>query len=306
MNYSEFKMYLTSSIADRIGEDTKVCIRKIPKNNGVEFDGITIYHTRRNVAPTIYLEWYWQRYLEGEDVDTIAEMIITENEKYSIDKNLDVEDFLNFDRIRDKVMYKLINYEMNRDFLETVPMRKMLDLAVVYYYRIDDDELTGATCAIRNEDIERWKITEEDLWKLASVNTPREEPAKIRGLCECLFDYYSQSFGDGSDELYQLEDMMYRAGMAPMHILSNKSQIFGAACILYPDAMKDLSKEFGTDLFVIPSSIHEVILMPASDDYDYDDLSMMVRDVNESDVLPHEILSDHVYRYYADREVIRL
>lgn len=305
MNYSEFKMYLISNISERVGDSAQVSIRKVPKNNGVSLDGLTIHYNGRNIAPTIYLDFYWQKYTEGYSEDDIVEMIIFENKYYSIERNLDVDKFMDFDRLRDKIMYKLINYDMNRAYLDTVPMRRMLDLAVVYYYRVDEEELLGATCVIRNEDIERWGVSEEDLWELASVNTPREEPARIRGLCECICDYYAM---DPENEMFQsdAEEVLYMAGRAPMHILSNESQIFGAACLLYPETMKILSDKFGADLYVLPSSVHEVILMPISDDYNSADLSEMVHDINESEVLPQEVLSDHVYRYCADRGVIRL
>lgn len=306
MNYSEFKMYLLNSITNLTGCEAQVSIRKIRKNNGIFLDGLTIHYADRNIAPTIYLDSYWQKYLDGRDADAIVGEILADNETYSIERNLDVHEFLDFSRLRDRVMYRLINYEMNRDFLDTVPMREVLDLAVVYYYRVEDEELSGATCVIRNEDVERWGVTEEELWDLASVNTPRDEPAKIRGICDSLREYYIVNGKDDPESLSEMEDVLCMAGMAPMHILSNRSQVFGAACILYPDTMKKLSKEFKRDLYVLPSSIHEVILMPAEELYDPDDLSVMVREINETEVLPQEVLSDHVYRYFADRGVITL
>jgi hypothetical protein len=306
MNYPEFKMFLMSKISERVGSDTQVCIRKVPKNNGVLLDGLTIRHKERNVAPTIYVENYWQKYLDGCDEEHIVDMILLENREYSVDRDIDIDDFLDFGKMRDKVMYKLINFEMNRDFLDTVPMRRVLDLAVVYYYRVDAEGLYGATCVIRKEDMERWKTDEEELWRLATVNTPRNEPANIRSMCECLLEYCAMQIEEDPRFRDNAEHVLDMAGISPMYILSNTSQVFGAACILYPETMKDVSLRLGSDFYVLPSSVHEVILMPADKGYDSEDLSEMVREVNASDVMPHEILSDHVYRYYADRGVIML
>ncbi|MDO4804260.1 MAG: DUF5688 family protein [Lachnospiraceae bacterium] len=306
MNYSEFKMYLLTELSNYAGCDVQVTIHSVRKNNGIILDGLTMHRTERNVAPTIYLEKYWERYQEGVSGEEIVRQIISENEKYSIDRNLNVEEFLDFDRIRPRVMYKLINFKMNRDFLDTVPMRKVMDLAVIYIYEVEDECLLRATCTVRNEDIERWGVTEEELWELASVNTPRNEPAKIKGISETLRDFYTVDGREGEQCFEDLDEMIGLAGMTPMHILTNKSQVFGASCILYPDMMKTLAREFKSDLYVLPSSIHEVILMPVDDAFNPDDLSAMVREINEHEVLPQEVLSDHVYRYCADREVITM
>ena len=154
--------------------------------------------------------------------------------------------------------------------------------------------------------MERWKTDEEELWRLATVNTPRNEPANIRSMCECLLEYCAMQIEEDPRFRDNAEHVLDMAGISPMYILSNTSQVFGAACILYPETMKDVSLRLGSDFYVLPSSVHEVILMPADKGYDSEDLSEMVREVNASDVMPHEILSDHVYRYYADRGVIML
>ena len=186
MTYPEFKMQLMSNIAQQAGCDAEVTIRSIRKNNGIFLDGLTVHHAGKNIAPTIYLERYWDKYREGYSLDLLTEEILAENRNYTVRKNLDIEQLLDFSRIRRKVMFRVINYEMNREFLETVPMRKALDLAVIYYYRIEEEELSGATCIVRNEDLERWHVTEEELWDLAVVNTPRDEPSRIADIYDSL------------------------------------------------------------------------------------------------------------------------
>lgn len=325
MTYPEFKMQLMSNIAQQAGCDAEVTIRSIRKNNGIFLDGLTVHHAGKNIAPTIYLERYWDKYREGYSLDLLTEEILAENRNYTVRKNLDIEQLLDFSRIRRKVMFRVINYEMNREFLETVPMRKALDLAVIYYYRIEEEELSGATCIVRNEDLERWHVTEEELWDLAVVNTPRDEPSRIADIYDSLREIQENCTAiTGTDPFARNEESeegwipidmipeemspsdLITTDRAPMLVLSNKTKVFGASCMLYPEVLKPLSEELGTDLYILPSSIHEVIIMPVNELLSRNDLADMVKEINENEVLPQEVLSDNVYRYYADRDVILL
>ena len=325
MTYPEFKMQLMSNIAQQAGCDAEVTIRSIRKNNGIFLDGLTVHHAGKNIAPTIYLERYWDKYREGFSIDSLTEEILEENRNYTVGRNLDIEQLLDFSRIRRKVMFRVINFDMNREFLETVPMRRALDLAVIYYYRVEEEELSGATCIVRNEDLERWHVTEEELWELALVNTPREEPSRISDIYDSLREIQENCAAitegnpfmtqEGSDEGWFPIDVFpvemdrsdkVSSDRALMLVLSNKTKVFGASCMLYPEVLRPLAEELGTDLYILPSSIHEVILMPVNELLSRDDLADMVKEINENEVLPQEVLSDNVYRYYADRDVILL
>ena len=89
-----------------------------------------------------------------------------------------------------------------------------------------------------------------------------------------------------------------------LYLLTNQMGYNGAAAILYEGVLKNFAEEVGKDLILLPSSIHEVLLLPDNGDSDYEALSALVREVNEAQVRREEWLSDHVYRYLKEEDRI--
>lgn len=83
-----------------------------------------------------------------------------------------------------------------------------------------------------------------------------------------------------------------------MYVLTNAEKMNGAAAILDSKTMEGISEKLGGDFVIIPSSIHEVIILPLNT-ADTDTLNGMVNDVNASEVAPLDVLSNHVYKYDA-------
>jgi hypothetical protein len=138
MNYEAFKARIYSMVRDEFGSDTEVTLKPVRKNNGVILDGLTIMPEGKCIAPTIYINQYYGRYREGLSLNAIVRIILEENKHYSIDFPIDVDEFLKFDNLRDRIRYRLINYSMNEELLSDVPHEKILDLAKIYYYEIRD------------------------------------------------------------------------------------------------------------------------------------------------------------------------
>ena len=82
-----------------------------------------------------------------------------------------------------------------------------------------------------------------------------------------------------------------------MYVMTNTRGINGAACLLYKNALARFAQKLKQDLFLLPSSVHEVILVPKSDILKKEDLSEMVREINKTEVSPKEVHSDTVYVY---------
>lgn len=406
MNYEEFKKALIQKVTEGAGEDAEITVHRVPKNNGVVLDGLTIMKKGRNIAPTIYLDSYYEKYTYGVDVEDLAQLLLNENKRNELDIELSPEIFTDFERIRDKVLYRLVNFDMNVVLLKDVPYIRMLDLAMIFYYVVDEKKLERATVVIRNSDLVRWNITPHELWKIAVSNTPHYEPAVIRsmqdvlqGMCgmgeeeddtderpENERNVNDGSFLFGADEEEPEDEKNHRkdrrneedsveeseaefkekkadedegeayrneAGVTgnaedaedaededaedgdaeyedaededesvedygndstdtdlnppvAMYVLTNRHKLFGASCMAYENVFAELSGKLNKNLFILPSSIHEVILTPDTGHFTKDDLEAMVTEINATHVAPHEVLSNHVYTYDRVSGIIAL
>ncbi len=296
MNYEEFKTRIYSMVRDEFGSDTEVTLKPVRKNNGVVLDGLTIMPEGKCIAPTIYINQFYGRYREGLSLNAIVRIILEENKRYSIDFPIDVASFLEFDNLKDRIRYRLINYEMNEELLRDVPHEKFLDLAKIYYYEIKDNRFPSAFCTIRNSDIESWEISAEELSKIADINMLSCEPPRIYTMREMV-----DMLADGTEAAREVPDPA-----VPMYILTSESRCFGSSAMLYDNVFCEFEGLMEGDLFVLPSSVHEVIVTPAAGGFTGFELERMVTEINNECVPDLEVLSNRVYFYDRERDELRL
>ncbi|MCI5700350.1 MAG: DUF5688 family protein [Lachnospiraceae bacterium] len=297
MTYEEFKIAMTAEVTNLAGEEVNVLLHRIPKNNGIILDAITVMGNGQNAAPSIYLKDFYLRYRQGSSVRELAEEILEFSRLNHIRGRIPEKFFLDFSLVRKRICFKLIHYKKNAGLLRSVPHRRVLDLAMVFYYSMEPNVLEHASVLIRNTDVERWHTTGKEIEDLAMENTPRLMEWRFSTLSELL-----QEFMDGDkreDEIDPFRIDPDEVQSAPMYVLTNREKYFGAACMLYPDLLKQISDKLNDNLYILPSSIHECIIMPASGEYSQKSLSEMVTEINEVQVDETEVLSDNVY--YFDR-----
>jgi hypothetical protein len=206
---------------------------------------------------------------------------------------MNVEIYSNFDNIKERIVYKLINYEKNRKLLEDTPYISFLDLAVVFYYICENCKHSQATILIKHNHLKTWNQTKEGIFEVAVLNTPKLLKVSIRGMQSVIKEMVDQE-EVCVEAVSQLEICKEQE---EMYVLTNQDGIFGAACILYNKVLASFSCEISKDFYVLPSSVHEVILVPKREEMETSRLKQMVREVNESEVLEEEILSNNVYFY---------
>lgn len=282
MEYPMFIDVVKDRVQHLAGEDGTVTINHVIKNNGCELDGLVIMRKGCNISPTIYLNSFYEEYLSNGNLDVIITKITKLYESNKDRKLVNPDRLLDYERIKQIVVYKLVNYEKNKKLLELVPHRRVLDLAVVYYCLLDQSKDGNATAMIYNTNIASWKVTEQDLYEAASKNTPVLLPPKFFSMNSLIQDMFPQ------EEEMELGDMF---------VLTNKCKINGAASVIYDDVLKKIADRMGNDLYVLPSSIHEVIILPKIDFYDRESLCNMVREVNCEGVAKEEVLADNVYTF---------
>lgn len=269
--------------------ESSIVFQNVQKNNGVMLRAITIVNPDSNISPTIYLNDFKKQYEETHDIDEICNKIAELNEKHE-GVEFDVDSVVNFSKVKTRICAKLISRERNRNLLKTVPYHEFLDLAVVYFVSVKEMEF--ASILIHDNLLEKWGVTEEELYSCAMQNTPLLFPENILPMSEVLKDMLSVE-AMPEEAFAVIEDTIY--------VATNQSKIFGAAVLLYPRFLEHEAEALGRNFYIIPSSVHEVLIIPAEKiEQDADELLEMVKEVNTTQVSDEEVLSDNVY--YYDRE----
>ena len=282
--YSEYVEEVREAVEREIGKTVRV--QKVNKNNGLVLDGLTIVAEGVNVSPTIYLNGFFEEYLSDGAV-AVAKRIIAIYEANKPKESVDVSFFMDIEKVSPRIKMKLINYEKNKELLEQVPHVSFLDLAVVFVVVLGSDCDNGfASILIQNHHLNFWSMDAEDLYNLAMENTADDfEIIPMRSVIEAIMDEGSAS-------------IIMDNGEIEMSILTNHFRLQGAAGMLHKGIIKQYMKETKADkVWIIPSSIHETLLIPCDLMPDTEYVKGMVKEVNATQVQPEEILSDNVYVY---------
>ena len=306
MDFEEFKNSVADQIKDFLPEkyaDATVDLQEVTKNNDTVLTGILIKTEESNIAPNIYLEGYFEQYQDGRDMDDILQNIADVRVNHEMAQGFDVSALTDFDQVKDHVVCKLVNAEMNAEYLSDKPHTLIEDLAVVYAVDLGGSEAGHMSAPITNSLMEQYGVTTEELHDIALHNLS-ESQIEFKTMRDVLVD---MMFPDGIQE----DDP--RAFMLPpeeenpsMYVLSNADKLNGAAALLDSKTMEDISEKLGGDFIVLPSSIHETIVLPLNEDMDRQTLEAMVQDVNAGQVAPEERLSDHVYMYDSQEKELVL
>ncbi len=292
MNITSFTNQVVLLLQKQLGKNYHVFSRKVTKNNGVILTGIVARRENINSFPTIYIDDYYREDMSEEDLQTTVSQMADRLRQADLKRPVDLSDFTDFFKAKSKLSFKLINTEKNRKLLGNVPNRPFFNLSIVYFYLVENAPFQGkATVLIRKSHMDIWNITEEELYEAAYRNAPRLLPPKIENMDEVL---------DGIFPAELFEDMI------PMYVLTNEQKLFGAACILYQDQLKSFAEKKNTDLYVLPSSVHETILIPGIPKLNQEALLDIVSEINRSQVEEEEVLADSVFFYNKKEDALYL
>lgn len=286
-DYMEFANILLEVVNEELSEDVTALISNVTKNNGVVLTGMTFNQKGINASPTIYLERYYDKYVSGESLDSIASDLISTYSHNKLDESIDVDFFPDYEKVRDKLFCKVINTQLNENLLAGIPSEEYMDLSIVVYCRLDQFGYGPASILIKNDHLKLWEVSTEEVIETAKKNTYKNMEFSINEIGKVLSEFMSEEL---SAETFCNE-------MIPMYVATNREKNNGAVGMIFPDTLANFAKEIDDDYYILPSSIHEFIVVPmkvASGCDDYDD---MIKSVNESELLREEILSDHAYTY---------
>lgn len=284
MSYEQFCERMKDILQQYYGVESNVKLHTVQKVNGVVLHGITVMKEGVSIVPTLYLENYYDEFNSGMPLNDIVHRFILEYDKAAICDDFDISFFEFYEKVKPHLGYKLINYEMNRSLLKDVPHKRYLDLAIVCYCNIVDDRIGKGTILIRNEHLDIWKIEKDILIRDSLRNMPVMFPSEMINMADLLREIY--------DDPAQLI-----CGKLPMYVLTTRARMYGAAAILYSGQLEAIAREVEDDFYLLPSSIHEIIILPKKYGTDEEYLSHMVDEINHEQVDIEEILSNHAYLY---------
>lgn len=296
MNYEDFKRELYEEVVARKPECVKEYeITSVKKNNQSMREGISIHYVENeSVSPIIYFDDHYEAYKTGVSIDEMVgivnDIVIGEYEHV---KNFDMNDIVN-EQISPNITFRLLNKEWNKDLMERCSYQEIHDLIAVPYIEIDRLGQKASTLVTHDLQHKIFQMTDEELLAAAYENTMQREYTVI-GMSEKLREMMSEEF----DEIYSSEMFPEKE---PMYIMSNSDNWFGAVGMMSQGVMEQIQDKLEEEMFfMLPSSTHEMIVIPASTGQEPEMMQAMVKEVNEQQVEPHERLGENVYFYNGQK-----
>lgn len=290
MNYQQFLFTITSSIQAEYPSDRMLTVQTIENKHTGKIKTVSLYHSGKRETPLIYMAPFYRMYRSGYSAESICRELKNVLEMFSGCADPDEEVFLDFRKGGSFLTARLISYEKNRAFLELVPHRRILDLALMYQLNFQCSEHAMGAAVVYRDHCTLWGVTEEILFQTAISNMIRNYPASL----DCL------------ESLIPLPPRKEESRFPKLYVLTNSRGFFGASVLLYPGVLRSVCEKVGEAYYVLPSSVHEVLLLPGQEGIDVRQLKEIVEQVNQTEVASGEVLSDHVYHYCSARDQLTI
>ena len=268
------------------------------KNNGISVTGLLLKGEEEHVAPNFYLDRQYVEWLRGlRSMEEITEMLC-EAYRQEVKKSSGLVSAIQFSwsEFRRNVFMRLVNREKNKELLATIPHREFMDLAVVYYYSVSISEGVTGTMIVTEEHLKVLGISAEELHQAATGNCERFQPIQIRCMEDVVYDL-GKKLG--------VEIQEAKCCCPFLYVLTNSKGMFGAIAMTLEKELEYFSKRINNSFYLLPSSVHEVILVPAHEEFNIEYFSCMVKEINETQVDATEVLSDSIYYYDKELKMIR-
>ena len=296
--YTEFLSEILKRVEEKYEGKVKGEICHSVKNNGVLVTGLLLKGEEKRVAPSFYLEQQFSEWTHGRcSLEEITKRLCeTYEEEVKRSSHLVSEIKFEWEEFRRNVFMRLVNKEKNKELLNEIPHQEFMDLALLFYYSVPISGGMLGTLIITKEHLGILNISEEELYQAAKSNCERFRPAKVCCMEEVVCDL-AKKLGVDVQEACSNYPFLY--------VLTNSSGMFGAVAMIFEEELESFSKRINNSFYVLPSSVHEVILVPACKEFCVEYFAAMVREINETQVDPTEVLSDSIYYYDKNLKRIR-
>lgn len=304
MDYEIFKKVVEEKFLDYLPEEyqnRKIVVSPVEKVN-CSLDGLVVMDTKEGMhfSPTIYINYMYSDYQDTEDLEQVLKHWAHSFDEWSKQKlPFDVQTLLSDEcYVREHVVFQFINAEENQELLMDMPHREYLDLAIVYRFIVDIGENGITSVMIRNTVATMFGLTETQLFQFAAENTRRMFPPVVKSMQTVIKDLlYNSGLDLDSEDVEILEDFLESIPQEEqLYVIGNPRNTNGAISILYEDVLYHLAQKVDSDLYIMPSSVHECIAT-SSKNGTVETFASMVESVNMSDVPLTDRLSNQVYYY---------
>lgn len=290
MEYKEFKEEIRKRVQEKLGVGTEISFRDLERNNGVTEEGLEVWEKGSTAAPVLHLDKLYEGCCESRSMEeTVNSALKTLEEKPKVDIGAVPK---TWEAAKGRIRMGLVHYGWNREALKGIPHRKFLNLAVTYRVELPESEGFQAEIRINRSRMEMWGATEDELYRTAMENLENER-YHIQSMTELLSGMIGTALELPEDAPKQ-------------YVLTNESCRYGAAGMMRQDLMERFVEQAGGNFYILPSSVHDLILLPDNGSVNAECLKEMVQEVNKSVVAREEWLSEDVYYYDCEERKVKM
>lgn len=298
MDFKEFVNKLEQDLKDAMADispGATVDVRSVEKLQDGSYTGITISPAGGNVGMNLNANQLFDQMQDGQSYEGVLAVAVSTAERGLHDMPaVDVSELMNYEAAKKYLCFDVVGSDRNADMLEKVPHTDKENISMVYRLQLDSTENGAATVLITNAMMEQFGVTKEQLHADAMENAQEIRPADFRTMAAVMA------------EMMGMPEKMMADMAPPMYVATNQDKVHGAAVMFYTDFMDQAAKELGGDIFILPSSVHEVLILPDDGNMDAQELKEMVTSINASEVSPEDRLTDSVYHYDAQERIFEL
>lgn len=300
MKAIQFYTNLTETLKENLGTDWTIELHTdVILNNGTTHIALILYKNGEKLHPQIYLERFFEDYKRGKTMKEILQDVMTTYEEALKNINPDslsgIEDW---EQVKGRLAFRLLSKERNKETLENYVYKEFLDLAAIVTFCTEIDEQGVKAIRVTHDLAERWNVSEEEILQAAEENTESLFPVRMEPILDTLCRVADISRDDLPEEVLAEEDS------PQIMVLTNYLGVNGATVLLYDSLLQQVYEKLGGKFIILPSSIHEVIVMPSASAPHAADSQKMVEQINRSAVKEEEILSDSVYLYDGEKVIL--
>ena len=267
-------------------------IHGVDKLQGESYTGITIRPDGSNTGASLDMRPFYESYQAGVPIETILKQISSRIEEVIAQIPIvDARSLADYEHMKTRLIMQAVPTEPNRELLEMIPHKDMDGISIVYRFQLDHFANADATILVTNQMLETYGITAEQLMADAALSAPVKNPVSIRPLSEMMAEM--------SGVMYEPE----KISAPPLLVATVPGYANGAGILGYPDFFESAAKMIGGDFYIIPSSIHEVLLLADDGFKGAEELNAMISSVNASVVSPKDWLADEAYHYDSKAKV---
>ena len=296
MDREQFYSFVKYSVQDVLNEhgiEGKVELQEVLKSNDQALTGLVFRGEGEKISPCVYLNDMYERYQDGLPVEYIVSEVADLMED-ARNPEIDLSKFTEYEKAKEYLSFRLVGLDENEIWLNDKVWEPMGDFAKVCCLEMGQETTGYMSAVVTMGNLALMGVTKEQILSDAQKNLEKKEYV-FMNLADVMASMCSEFSEIDPAETPEM----------PLYMLTNSSKIQGAVMIARPDIMKEIGERFGCDFYVLPSSKHEVLLVPVDAGIDLGVLSAMVRDVNAAEVSVYDKLSDKVQFYDREKELLR-